>query len=105
MQGQDGLGQACDAGGRAPQLAEESPGLEGDDGLLDEGPDLGVGPDDGFLTVGERLPAPPVRDADRASGTSVSLVCPALDVGVREHADDAVFTGGPDVVDGAGKSR
>jgi hypothetical protein len=105
MQGQDGSDESCDAGGRAPRLAEESPGLEGRGGLPDQGPDLGVGPVDDLLTSGKRFPVSPVRDADRAPGTAVSLVGPARDAGVRESTDDAVFTGGPDVVDGTGRSR
>lgn len=59
MEGEDGLDEAGDPGGRAPQFAQEPPGLEGGDGLLDEGPDLRAGhvvavgydPDSGRLTV------------------------------------------------------
>jgi hypothetical protein len=95
MQGHDGSDEACDASGRAPQFAEESPGLEGGDGLLDQGPDLGMRPVDGLLTSGKCLPTSPVRDAACAPGASVSLVGPALDAGVREGADDAVVGGRP----------
>jgi hypothetical protein len=42
MEGEDGLDKARDAGGRAAELAEEPPGLEGGDGLFHEGPDLCV---------------------------------------------------------------
>lgn len=105
MQGQDGLDEARDAGGRAPQLAEGPPGREGGDGLLDQDPDLCLRPVDGLLTFRRRLLASPVRDTDRAPGASVSLVGPARDAGVRERADGAVFAGGPDVVGGAGQSR
>lgn len=103
MKGEDGLDEAGDPGGRASQFAEESPGLEGGDGLLDEGPDLRVGPVHRLLACGEGLPPSPARDADRAAGTSVSLVGPARDTGLGEGADDAVFTGRADVVDGAGQ--
>jgi hypothetical protein len=58
MQAEDGLDEARDAGGRATDLAEESPGLEGGDGMLDVGSDLRVGPVDGLLTTGKRLPPP-----------------------------------------------
>ena len=105
MQAEDGLGEARDAGGRAPQSAEEPPGLEGGHGLFDQGSDLCVSPVDGFLAPGKGLPATPARDTDRASGTPVPLVGPALDADVRKSADDAVLTGGPDVVDGTGQSR
>lgn len=44
MKGEYGLDEAGDPGSRAPQFAEEAPGLEGGDGLLDEGSDLGAGP-------------------------------------------------------------
>lgn len=37
MQGEDGLDEAGDPGGRAPEPAKEPPGLEGGHGLLDEG--------------------------------------------------------------------
>ncbi len=105
MEAGDGLNEARDAGGRAPQAGEEPPGLEGGDGLLDQGADLRVGPVDRLLPCGKGLPAAPARDTDRTPGTSTLLVRPALDVSVRESADDAVLTGGPDVVDGTGQSR
>ncbi len=67
MQAEDGLIEAGDAGGRAAQLAEEPPGLEGGDNLLDEGPDLRVRPIHGLLTDGKSLPPPPVGNLDCAS--------------------------------------
>lgn len=87
------MDEAGDAGGRAPQFAEESPGPESGDDLFDEGPDLRVGPVDRLLACGEVLPSFPVRGA---AGASVSLVGSARDVCL----DDAVFA---DVVDGAGQ--
>ena len=36
MQGEDGLDEAGDAVGRAPEPAEEPPGFEGGHGLFDE---------------------------------------------------------------------
>lgn len=36
MQGEDGLDKSGDAGGEAPKLAQEPPGLEGGHGLFDE---------------------------------------------------------------------
>lgn len=76
MQGQDGLDEARDAGGRAPQLAEESPGLEGGDGPLDQGPDLRVGPVDGLLACGEILPTTLTRSrqTSRPSPTDLLLL-------------------------------
>ena len=105
MQGEDGLDEAGDSGGRAPQLAEEPPGLEGGDGLLGQGPDLRVGPVPRLLACGEGLPASPARGADRAPGTSVSLIGPAPDAGLGEGVDDAVLAGCADFVDGAGQGR
>ena len=104
MQGEDGLDKAGDPGGRAPELAEKPPGLEGGHGLLDKCADLRVGPVDGLLACGEVLPTSPVRNPDRAPGASVSLVGPAGDASVCESGDDAVFTGGPGIVDGSGQS-
>lgn len=49
MQEEDGLDEAGDPGGRAAELAQEPPAFEGGDGLLDQGPDLGVGPVDRLL--------------------------------------------------------
>ncbi len=43
MQGEDGLDEAGDAGGRAAELAQEAPGLEGGDGLFHESPDTCMG--------------------------------------------------------------
>jgi hypothetical protein len=105
VQSRDGLDEARDAGGRAPQRAEEPPGLEGGDGLLDQGSDFCLRPVDGLLACGEVLPTSPVRNPDRAPGTPISFVGPAGDAGVRESGGDAVFTGGPDIVDGSGQSR
>lgn len=52
MQGEDGLDEARDAGGRAAEFAEVSPALEGGHGLFDQGTDLGVGSVHGPLTCG-----------------------------------------------------
>lgn len=103
MQAEDGLNDARDAGGRASQFAEESPGFEGSDGRLDQGSDLRVGSVDGLLICGKGFPAAPARNTDRASGASVPFVRPAWDVSLCESTDDAVLTGGPDVVDGTGQ--
>lgn len=78
MQGEDSLNKARDAGGRAAELAEKPPGLEGGDGLLDQGPDLRVGPVDGLLACGQRLPPAAVGNTDRAPGSLVSLVGPSM---------------------------
>lgn len=69
MQAEDDLDEARDPGGGAPQSAQEPPGLEGGDGLLDECPDLRVGPVHFLLAYGEGLPPSPARDEDRAAGT------------------------------------
>ncbi|GGS74224.1 hypothetical protein GCM10010285_61250 [Streptomyces pseudogriseolus] len=53
MQAEDGLNEAGNAGGRAPQSAEEPPGLEGGDSLLDQGPDLRMGPGAGAYHPGD----------------------------------------------------
>ncbi len=105
MKGEDGLDEAGDPGGRAPQFAEEPPGLEGGDGLLDVGPDLCVGSVHRLLACGEGLLPAPARDADRAAGIPVALVGPALDARLGESVDDAVFAGRAGVVDGAGQGR
>lgn len=102
MQGEDGLEESGHAGGRAPELAEESPGFEGGHGLLDECADFGVGPVYGFLTGGKDFPATPVGGTDRAAGAPIRLVRPALDAGLGEGIDDAVFASRTDIVDGAG---
>ncbi|GED90101.1 hypothetical protein TNCT6_71860 [Streptomyces sp. 6-11-2] len=73
MQSEGGLDEARDAGGRAAELAEEQPGLEGGDRLLDEGPDICGGSVDGLLACRDRLPTAAVGDTDRASGALVSL--------------------------------
>lgn len=75
MQGEDGLDEAGDPGGRAPERAKEPPGLEGGHGLLDEGADLGMGPIDRLLTGGKGLPPP--RGTDRAAGTPVAFGRPS----------------------------
>lgn len=76
MQGEDSLNKARDAGGRAAE--EKPPGLEGGDGLLDQGPDLRVGPVDGLLACGQRLPPAAVGNTGRAPGSLVSLVGPSV---------------------------
>jgi hypothetical protein len=53
MKGEDGLDESGDPGGRAPQFAQEPPGREGGDGLLDEGPNPCVGPVHRPLACGE----------------------------------------------------
>lgn len=56
MPGEDGLDVTLDARGRAADLTQGPPGLEGGDGPFDKGPDIGVGPGDGLLTRVMRLP-------------------------------------------------
>lgn len=101
MQGEDGLDDARDAGGRAAKSAEQAPGLEGGDGRFGEGADLGVGSVYGLLAGGERLPSAAERDPDGAVGALVPPVRPAGDAGLVEGVDDAVFAGCPYVVDGS----
>lgn len=103
MQGEDGLDEGGDPGCGAPELTQEPLALEGCHSLLDEGADLGVRAVHRLLSWGKRLPASPVRDADRAAGAPVALVGPAGDVGLSEGVDDAVFVGRADVVDGSGQ--
>jgi hypothetical protein len=67
MEGEYGLGEARDPGRGAAELAEESPGLEGGDGLFDQCPDLGVGPIDDLLSGGEAVPSAAVREMGRAA--------------------------------------
>jgi hypothetical protein len=76
VQGEDGLDDVGDAGGGAPKFAEESPGLEGGHGLLDECADLRVGAVDGLLTCGQRLPAAPVGQPYGAAGAPVAFDAP-----------------------------
>ena len=73
MQGAGGLDLAGDPGGRVPELAEESPGLEGGYGLFDEGADSGVGSVHRLLTGGQGLPSaePAGRRSDAANGYRV----------------------------------
>ena len=90
MQAEDSLDEARDPSGRATELAEESPGLEGGDGLLDAGTNPRVGPVDCLLTCGERLPPASVGNTDRASGTLIALVRPAVGACLGERVDDAL---------------
>ena len=53
MEGEEGLDKAGDAGGAAPQLAQESPGLDRGHVLLTQRPDFGMGAVDRLLTCGE----------------------------------------------------
>jgi len=74
VEGEDGLDKAGDAGGAAPQLAQESLGLERGHGLLAQRPDSGMGAVDRLLTCGELLPATAVGHADGSAGSLVSLI-------------------------------
>lgn len=104
MQGEDSLDNVRDAGGRAAELAEETPGLEGGDGLPGQGPDLRVGPVDGLLACGQRLPPAAAGNTDRTPGSSVSLVGPADNADPCESVDDTVLAGRADVMDSPGQS-
>jgi hypothetical protein len=73
MQAEDCLDENRDAGGRAAELAEEPPGLEGGNGLFDEGPDFRVGAVDCLLALGQVFPPASVGDSNRASGTRYPL--------------------------------
>lgn len=64
-----------------------------------------VGPVDGPPTGGKGLPTTPAGAANRAAVTSVRLVRRALDAGLVERVDDAVFAGRTDVMDGTGQGR
>ncbi len=64
-----------------------------------------VGPVDGPLTGARGLPTSPAGGAHRAAGTLVRLVRRALDAGLGERVDDAVFAGRTDVMDGTGQGR
>lgn len=103
MEGEDGLDEARDPGRRAAEFAEEPPGLEGGDGLLDQCPDLRMGPVDGLLTSGKAVPSAAVRETDRAACALVALVRPAVDAGLGEGVDDAVLACGPDVMGFTGR--
>jgi hypothetical protein len=93
MEGEDGLDEAGDSGRRAAEPAEDPPGLEGGDGLFDQGPDLCVGSVDGLLTGGEAVPPAAAGETDRAARALVALVRPAGDAGFGESVDDAVLAG------------
>ena len=105
MEGEDDLDEAGDSGRRAAEPAEDPPGLEGGDGLFDQGPDLCVGSVDGLLPDGEAVPPVAVWEADRAACALVALVRPAGDAGLGGSVDDAVLAGRPDVMDGTGQGR
>ncbi|GED90112.1 hypothetical protein TNCT6_71970 [Streptomyces sp. 6-11-2] len=79
--------------------------MKSEEGLLDEGPDLRVRPAHRLLACGEGLPPSPVRDADRAASTPITLVGPAPEAGLGEGTDGAMCTGRADVVDGARQGR
>lgn len=57
MEGEGGLDEGGDAGGRVSEFAEESSGFEGGHGLFDESADLGLGPVHGLLTCGKHFSA------------------------------------------------
>src|ERR1044072_3844503 len=103
MRGEDGLDEAGDPGCRAAESAEESPGLEGGDGLFDQGGDLGLRPVDGLLASGQLVPSAAVGVTDGAAGALVALVRPAVDADLGQGVDDAVLVCGPHVVDGSGQ--
>src|SRR5687768_6492052 len=105
MEGEDSLDEARDSGRRTLEFAQETPGLEGGDGLFDQCPHLRMGPIDSLLAGGKTVPSAAVREADRAARALVALVRPAGDAGRGEGVDDAVLACGPDVVDGAGQGR
>jgi hypothetical protein len=79
---EDGLNEARDSGGRAAELAQKPPGLEGGDGLFDQCPHLRVGSVDGLLTDGKAVPSAAVRETDRTARALVALVRPAVDAGL-----------------------
>lgn len=96
------MDETGDPVGRAPDLAEDPPGLEGRDGLFDKGADLRVGPIDCLLTGRKRLPSAAVGNPDRAVCALVALVRPAGDACLGEGIDDAVVTGRAGVVNCTG---
>jgi hypothetical protein len=57
----------------------------------------------GPLAGGQTPPAAAEGDADGAAGALITLVRPAGQAGIGQGVDDAVGTGGFDVVDGAGQ--
>lgn len=93
MEGEDGLDKAGDAGGAAPQLTQQSPGLERGLGLLAQRPDFGVGAVDPLLTCGELLPATALGHADGSCGSLVSLVGPAANADLGQGLENAMFAG------------
>jgi len=86
MQAEDGLDETGDAGGRAPDLAEDPPGFEGRDGPFDEGADLRVGPVGCLLTGGKCLPSAAVGNPDRAACALVALGVTVAQMGQGEQS-------------------
>ena len=87
LEDQDGLDEARDPSRRAAEFAEEAPGLEGGDGLLDQCTDLRVGPVDGLLAGGEAVPSAAVRETNCAACALVALVRPAGEACLGESVD------------------
>ena len=85
--------------GRAPK----APALQGGYGLFAETADLGMGAVVSPLPALE--PTAPERHPDGAPGALVSLVRPALHVGLGERVDDAVAPGGGQVMGRSGQCR
>lgn len=105
MEGEYRLNQAGDAGGGTADLAQESPGFEGDHGLLIQRTDLGVGAVDGLLASGEPHSTAPGRNPNQGGCTLVGRVRPAHDARSGQTVEDTTGAGCADAVDGAGKRR
>lgn len=87
MKDRDGLHDVGDAGGAAARLAQQSPALEGDHGLLTDAADLGVS------AVVPSLPpletTPPARHREGLVGTLVGPVRPIRQTVRGERVNDA----------------
>lgn len=103
MEGEDGLDVAGDSGGAAAKFPQQAPGLQGRHGLLAEGPDAGVRGVDRALTCREPVPPAAEGHSHGAARALVALVRPAGQARLGEGVDDAVGSGGLDVVQAPGR--
>jgi hypothetical protein len=99
--------------GAGADLAQELPALQRGVGALAGSALAGLGVVDVLLMVGQppvqagvgMETSAPLGHRDRGAGALVAGVGYGADLGVLERSEDAVFTGGCDVVAGAGQSR
>lgn len=92
VKNENGLHDVGDAVGAAAEFPQQTPALEGGQGLLADAADLGVG---GVVPSLPPLePTAPEGDTDVVAGALVCLVGPALESGFCQGIDDPVHGGG-----------